>query len=93
MAREHLITDVLAYRLEPCKIFTVSFLNGASDAQGVSIGRGRLASGDADLTLKGSVGITSQFAFGGLEFPDGFTVFPTAATVTDIIIEYEDVNQ
>jgi hypothetical protein len=91
MASEHLITDVEAYRLEPCRIKSVSFLNGAADAQGVGIVRGRLASTSAEITLKGAAGITSQFTFSGLEFPDGFTVFPSASTVTDIIIEYEDV--
>jgi len=90
MAMEHLITDVEAYRLEPCQIFSVTFLNGASDAQGVHIVRGRLASASAEITLKGAAGITSQFDFSGLLFPDGFTVFPTAGTVTDIIIEYQD---
>lgn len=93
MAREHLITDVEVYRLEPCAIHRVTFLNGAADAQGVSIARGRLASGSAEITLKGSAGITSQFDFDGLQFPDGFTVFPSAATVTDIIIEYEDIRR
>lgn len=93
MAREHLVTDVQAYRLEPCKIYSVIFLNGAVDVQGVSIGRGRLASTDAQITLKGAIGISSQFWFGGLSFPEGFTVFPSAATVTDIIIEYEDIEK
>lgn len=92
MAREHLITDVEAYRLEPCKIFSITFLNGAGDAQGVSIARGRLVSADASLTLKGAAGISSQFFFDGLSYPDGFTIFPSAATVTDIIIEYEDTD-
>jgi hypothetical protein len=93
MANEHLITDVETYRLEPCKIVSVTFLNSAADAQGVNIVRGRLASTSAEITLKGAPGLSSQFTFGGLEFPDGFTVFPTAGTVTDIIIEYEDIGQ
>lgn len=92
MAHEHIITDVEAYRLEPCKIHKVTFLNGAADAQGVSIGHGRLTSAVAVLTLKGAAGITSQFDFGGLAFLDGFTVFPSAATVTDIVVEYEDID-
>lgn len=90
MAREHLVSDVETYRLEPCKIYSITFLNGAADAQGVSIARGRLVSSDAKITLKGTAGISSQFLFDGLPFPDGFTVFPSASTVTDIIIEYED---
>lgn len=90
MAREFIITDVQVYRLEPCKVYSVTFLNSAADAQGVSIGRGRLSSADANVTLKGSPGISSQFLFGGIDFPDGFTVFLTSASVTDIIIEYED---
>lgn len=93
MAREHFVTDVQAYRLEPCKIYSVIFLNGAGDAQGVSIGRGRQASTDAQITLKGAAGVSSQFWFGGLSFLDGFTVFPTAGTVTDIVIEYEDFER
>jgi hypothetical protein len=88
---EHLITDVEAYRLEPCKVHRVSFFNGDAAVQGVSIGRGRMASTDAILTLRGTIGITSQFDLGGMSFPDGFTVFPSATTVTDIIIEYEDM--
>jgi hypothetical protein len=89
---EHLITDVETYRLEPCKIRRVTFLNGDAAAQGVSIGRGRLASTDAIITLKGTPGISSQFDLDDMEFADGFTVFPTAATVTDIIIAYSDLS-
>jgi hypothetical protein len=92
MAMEHLITDVETWRLEPCKIYSVTFLNGAADAQGVNIVRGRLAVTSAELTLKGSPGVSSQFYFSGLSYPDGFTVFPTASTVTDIIIEYQDAE-
>ena len=92
MAKEYLVTDVEAYRLSPCKITSVTFLNSAADAQGVNVSRSRLKSTDAEITLKGSPGVTSQFLFNGLVYPDGFTVFPTAATVTDIIIEYEDLN-
>lgn len=91
MAREFLVTDNEAYRLQPCRLYTVTFLNGAADAQGVSIGRGRLGSADARISLKGDIGVSSQFQFSGLPFPDGFTVFPTNSGVTDIIIEYEDV--
>lgn len=90
MKREILVTDVETYRLEPCRVYLVTFLNGAADAQGISISRGRLPSTDARITLKGAPGISSQFLFSGLDFPDGFTVFPSAETVTDIIIEYED---
>jgi hypothetical protein len=93
MAREFIFSDVEAYRLEPCRIFSVTFLNSAADAQGVSISRGRLLSTDASLTLKGSPGISSQFTFGGISCPDGFTIFPSASTVTDMIIEYEDLER
>lgn len=89
---EHLITDVEAYRLEPCKINRVSFRNGDAAVQGVSISNGRLPVGDAKVTLYGTIGVTSQFDLDGLPFPDGFTVFPTATTVTDIIIAYEDIK-
>lgn len=91
MATEHLITSVEASRLSPCKINRVTFLNTDAAVQGVSFSNGRLPVGEAKFSLYGSIGVTSQFDLGGYPFPDGFTVFPTASTVTNIVIEYEDM--
>jgi hypothetical protein len=92
MASEHLVTSVEVSRLSPCKVNRVSFLNTDAAVQGVSFSHGRLPVGEAKFTVYGSIGITSQFDLGGYAFPDGFTVFPTASTVTNIIIEYEDIE-
>lgn len=90
---EHLVGGAVAfYRLEPCKINRVTFYNGNAAAQGVSFSSGRMLVTDAKFSLYGAAGITSSFDLGGFPFPDGFTVFPTDATVASIIIEYEDMQ-
>lgn len=91
MTTEHLVTSVTESRLSPCRINRVTFRNTDAAVQGVSFSHGRLPVGEAKFSLYGSVGLSSQFDLGGYPFPDGFTVFPTANTVTNIIIEYEDM--
>lgn len=93
MASEHLVTNVQASRFSPCKVNRVTFRNTDAAVQGVSFSHGVMPVGDARFSLYGAVGVTSQFDLGGFPFPDGFTVFPTAATVIDIIVEYEDVTR
>lgn len=89
---EHLVGgSVSFYRQEPCKINRVTFYNGNAAAQGVTISSGRLSSLETKISLYGAAGISSSFDLGGFPFPDGFTVYPTDATVTSIIIEYEDM--
>lgn len=91
---EHLVGGGVAfYRLEPCRINRVTFYNGNAAAQGVSISSGRLSSTETKFSLYGTAGISSSFDLGGFPFPDGFTIHPTDATVTSIIIEYEDMQQ
>ena len=91
MLIEHLVTSVQASRLSPCRVNKVTFLNTDAAVQGVSFTHGGLPVGEAKFSLYGPVGITSQFDLDGYPFPSGFTVFPTATTVTNIIIEYEDM--
>lgn len=88
---EHLVLGSAGgYRLEPVKVNRVTFTNDGAAVQGVIFSSGRLASTEPVFTLKGSIGITSQFDLGGFAFPDGFTVTPTSTDVNNIIIEYED---
>lgn len=91
---EHIIgSGVAFYRLEPCKINRITFRNEDAAVQGVGIANGRLSSTEVRFTLVGAIGLSSQFDLGGMSFPDGFTVHPTASTVTNIIVEYEDLQK
>jgi hypothetical protein len=90
---EHLIGGGVAFeRQEPCKVNRVTFFNGNAAAKGVSFSYARLPSTESKFTLVGAPGITSQYDLGGFSFPDGFTVYPTDVLVTNIIVEYEDVE-
>ena len=74
---------------EACRVNRVTFFNGAGTKEGVTISSFFLDTTNAPIVLKGDIGVTSQFIFDGYPFSSGFTCTPSNASVTNIVIEYE----
>ena len=79
-------------RQEAVKITRITFYNGNAAVQSVAFSNAGLTTLMPIVTVFAPPLTMVQFDYDGLVFRDGFTATPSHIDITDIVIEYEDLE-